>query len=123
MVVYTGSYFQSQNHHGKVISISHSEPRKIKVNGKLAFLAPSKEILNAFKQKKIDEEGYVAMYRALMAQRWKTIKAWLDSLDPEENITLCCWEKAGDFCHRNLAIKFVERYRTDCFGGCDVPNK
>lgn len=61
-MIYTASYFQPENHHGKLISISRSEPKGFKVDGKL-----------------------------------------------------------GLFCHRNLAIAFVERYRPDCYGGRDVP--
>jgi hypothetical protein len=64
----------------------------------------------------------------------------LSDLDPKEDMTLLCWERSGidralvssqgksqlneeqPFCHRNLVIKLVYRFRLDCYGGTDVIN-
>ena len=119
-MIYTASYFQSENHHGSRISISRSEPQKIAVDGKLAIFVPEQSILSDYKHGRIDIEGYINRYREQMRRSLPQIRAWLDSLDPSVDMTLLCWEKAGQFCHRNLAIAFVERYRPDCFGGRDV---
>ncbi len=120
-MIYTASYFQPENHHGKLLSISKSEPRRFQVDGKLYFFAPSEGLLLDYKAKKIDNESYTDQYRKQMRLVLSQIGDWLRSLKPEEDITLLCWEKKGYFCHRNLVIKFVEKYRPDCFGGCDVP--
>jgi len=68
------------------------------------------------------------------------IKHWLANLDSQENMTLLCWEssdinkivtkpvaiaeeaKERPFCHRNLAIKLVQKFRPDCYGGRDIIN-
>jgi hypothetical protein len=119
-VIYSASYFQSENHHGSRISISRSEPPKIAVDGKLAIFVPEQSILFDYKHGRIDTEGYINRYREQMRRSLPQIRAWLDGLDPSVDMTLLCWEKAGQFCHRNLAIAFVERYRPDCFGGRDI---
>lgn len=119
-MIYTASYFQPENHHDQVISISLSEPKNIRYDGKLRMFAPDRALLNDYKAGKIDQAGYIERYREQLRKVWPNIKAWLDQLDPEEDLTLCCWEKAGDFCHRNLVIKFVEKYRPDCLGGTDI---
>lgn len=121
-MIYTASYFQPDNHHGQVISISLSAPRNVKKHGEIKMFAPNRELLNDYKAKRVDDEGYVARYREQLRPIWPQIKEWLDSLNPDEDMTLCCWEKAGEFCHRNLVIKFIETYRPDCLGGQDVPN-
>ena len=119
-MIYTASYFQKPNHHGQLISISMSEPKGVKIDGKLSVFAPNRDLLNDYKKGKIDEQGYIERYREQLRKSLDQIMTWLDGLDPEEDLTLCCWEKAGEFCHRNLVIKFVEKYRPDCLGGTDV---
>ena len=119
-MIYSASYFETQNIHGSRISISRSEPQKIAVDGKLAIFVPERSILSDYKHGRIDIEGYINRYREQMRRSLPHIRAWLDSLDPSVDMTLLCWEKAEQFCHRNLAISFVERYRHDCFGGRDV---
>jgi hypothetical protein len=119
-VIYTASYFEPHNHHGSRISISRSEPHKIAVDEKLAIFVPEQRILSDYKRGSIDIEGYINRYREQMRRSFPHIRAWLDSLDPSVDMTLLCWEKPGQFCHRNLAIAFVERYRLDCFGGRDI---
>lgn len=137
-MIYTASYFEENCHHGRLISISRSEPKRIRIHDKLDFLVPSAELLRDWKSNLIDVAGYTARYREEVRQNWKSVKTWLNSLDPVEDQTLLCWEGSGidetlkrwqetgqwreeqPFCHRNLAIKLVERYRPDCYGGRDV---
>lgn len=57
--------------------------------------------------------------------RWREISEWLESLNPNTDIALCCWcpysntsrkhlEKYGKFfCHTLLIGKMVEKYRPD----------
>lgn len=37
-----------------------------------------------------------------------------------QDFTLLCWEKAGSFCHRNLAMLCVARWFPSAWGGLDV---
>jgi hypothetical protein len=82
--------------------------------------------------KRIDQEEYTNRYREEIRANLKAIKAWLERLDSREHQTLLCWEHSGrdetlkrspkTFSHRNLAIKLVEKFRPDCYGGQDVIN-
>jgi hypothetical protein len=119
-MIYTACYFEPKNHNGLKVSISQYEPKKIKVDGKLHLFVPDKALLIDYKNGSISNEGYVDRYRSQMRRNLPQIHTWLDNLDPQIDMTLLCWERAGEFCHRNLAIAFVERYRSKCFGGKDL---
>jgi hypothetical protein len=70
-------------------------------------------------------QGYAEALRAGYSERWTAIKQWLDSLEPEKDITLCCWcphssqtrrqlERFGTFCcHTGLIGKMIARHRPD----------
>ncbi len=119
-MLYTASYFEPQHHHGLKIAISRTVPRGFKVDGSLPLLAPSSDLLNDWKMQKIDETGYIQRYREQIKDNWGEVKVWLDGLNPKQHLSLLCYEKKGSFCHRALIAKLVNKYRPDCFGGCDV---
>jgi len=127
-MLYTASYRETKNHHGELISISRSVPRNFTLNGSIPFLAPSQALLDFWKRTK-NEQEYTDRYREELRRHWggsmdsdSAISNWLRGLSPKIDQTLLCWEPAGGFCHRNLAIQFVKKYRPDCYGGQDVPN-
>lgn len=62
-MIYTASYFEPTHQHGMLVSISRSSPAGFKVNDRLPFLAPSEDLLAAWKTKALDESGYVERYR------------------------------------------------------------
>jgi hypothetical protein len=84
-VIYSASYFQSENHHGSRISISRSEPQKIAVDGKLAIFVPEQSILSDYKNGGIDIEGYISRYREQMRRSLPQIRAWLREFDRTPN--------------------------------------
>jgi hypothetical protein len=72
-------------------------------------LAPTLDILMAYKKHEIDDAQYVVRYQAEV----------LGKLDPQEvfdkltaeygpDVTLLCYEKPGDFCHRRLVAGWFE---------------
>ena len=119
-MLYSASYFEPQNHHGSLVSISRSHPRSFQVDDQLPFLAPSQRLLDDWKHHQLTEEGYIDRYRQELQQAWPQVNSWLASLTPEGDCTLLCWEKAGEFCHRNLAMKVVRKHRPDCYSGRDI---
>lgn len=139
-MIYTASYFEPNRHHGQLLSISHSIPQGFRVDGRLEFLVPGVDLLRGWKEKLIGEEEYTNRDREQIKANFKAIKAWLSNLNPKKDMTLLCWERSGidetlkrweetgqwheerPFCHRNLAIKLVQRFRPDCYGGTDVLN-
>ena len=118
-MIYSASYFEPQYHLGLLISISRSEPQSIKPDGKLDFFAPGAELLILYKKKLIDQDEYINRYRKQTKANWNKITEWLKNLDPKPDYTLLCWEKKGEFCHRNLVMRIVQKYRPDCYGGKD----
>jgi hypothetical protein len=140
-VIYTASYSERNRHHGQLISISRSIPQGFRIDGRLEFFVPSADLLRDWKEKRINsEEEYTNRYREQIRAHLKPIKTWLENLDPRQDQTLLCWERSGidetlkrwqktgqwhekrPFCHRNLVIKLVEKFRPDCYGGMDVIN-
>lgn len=139
-MIYTASYFEPNRHHGKLLSISRSIPQGFQVQGRLEFFIPSADLLQDWKKQRIGKGEYTDRYREQIKANLKAIQAWLSDLDPQEDMTLLCWERSGKdrtlvssqgkrplneeqaFCHRNLAIKLVYRFRLDCYGGTDVIN-
>ncbi len=125
-MIYTASYFQPKNHHGQVISISRSTPKGITVDGSLPFLAPPADLLRDWDSTKkagnpMPWEEYTARYKVHFARGLAEFKTWLSTLTPDQDVTLCCWEKAGDNCHRNLVGIAVQKFAPELWGGADVP--
>jgi uncharacterized protein YeaO (DUF488 family) len=122
-MIYTASYFQKENHHGKLVSVSRTIPKIFSTMETLNFFTPSSFLLKDWKDGVITKEQYIARFRKEIRGNLPKITEWVNKLDPSVDLTLLCWEKAGEFCHRNLIIKFIERDRPDCYGGCDILNK
>lgn len=72
-------------------------------------LAPKWSFFKDYKDGKIDKNGYIEKYNELV----------LSQLDPKrvyeylvntygEDVTLLCWEKPGEFCHRRLIAEWLE---------------
>lgn len=76
--------------------------------GKL--LAPTWELLNPYKAGSIDDTQYEQRYRTLIASRLQTQQHIVeDYIRTHESITLKCYCAAGDFCHRHIALEFIEQ--------------
>ena len=118
-MIYTASYFQPKNHHGRRAGISRSVPKHFIPDDRLLFLAPSAALLRDCKLG-LSEEDYTNRYREELKGRWAIVKPWLQQIQPEQDQTLLCWEHKGNFCHRNLVGLMVQKYCPDCWGGSDV---
>jgi hypothetical protein len=98
---------------GPVYSIANSYPRNVgHVDGQVKCLVPPWDAVQAFKNGQIDQAGFTARYREHLKTNWPQVKAWLDSLQPGDELYLCCWEPAG-FCHRILVARLIRRFRPD----------
>lgn len=128
-MLYTASYFEPQNHHGELISISRSRPKNFQNIPTLEFFAPSQDLLNFWKDRSktaaTEELGkyweeYQSGFLDLLCDRVDTIDRWLSALNSTRDYTLLCWEKAGDFCHRNDVGELLAARYTKLWGGFDV---
>jgi uncharacterized protein (DUF488 family) len=78
-------------------------------------LAPTKEILDIYKGKKIDWNEYVRHFTRLITERKIEKKITAEELD---NACLLCSEPTPEQCHRRL----VSEYFKDHFGNIEIRN-
>jgi len=102
------SYFSNIKNVTKPISIAAGAPRWY-VGAQYMRLAPKYDTLKDYKSGKIDKDQYTKEYheKVLNLLDADVIYAYLTSIYNEE-VTLLCWEKPGQFCHRNLVAKWFK---------------
>ncbi|MBW4458551.1 MAG: DUF488 domain-containing protein [Nostoc indistinguendum CM1-VF10] len=115
MTVYT-SYYRGEIR-GEAISISLYPPKNWK--GKhLPLFAPTPELLKWWKASAQDtaaEEEYTREFRKTLDSRQQLIQLWVrKQKENPQDITLCCFEKTGDFCHR---YQVAEEILQELWGG------
>jgi uncharacterized protein (DUF488 family) len=69
------------------------------------LLAPTQEILDAYKKRKGDWEAYEVEFLALM--RLRTIESVLDKKSFERRTVLLCSELTAEHCHRRLVLEYL----------------
>lgn len=115
MKIYTSCFAQLRNIPDDIVPISISlYPPKGYVGVEYKKLAPTREILNAWKRNQ-DEEAYtVAFFNMLNSYSPEAIFHDLQKLSNGQDCVLLCYEKTGSFCHRNLIAQWLNT------NGCDV---
>jgi uncharacterized protein YeaO (DUF488 family) len=64
--------------------------------------APSWDLVRAYKDKEISEEEYTEHYLNMMRLSWRRDHArWIEVANLD-SVTLLCYCKSGDFCHRTI---------------------
>jgi len=123
-MIYTASYFSFRHHHGKLISVSRSNPKKFAKIPKLNFFTPSKELLAWWKKSgKTDRDwdNYRdRFFEETIDPNFDKIQNWINQKH-RFDITLLCWEKPGEYCHRNDVGELIAVKLPNLWGGFDVP--
>lgn len=70
--------------------------------------APTKEILDDYKKKKITWDGYVEQFLLLMEKRG-VIKRFMDRFGKYERVCLLCSEPTPEKCHRRLVAEMIAK--------------
>lgn len=70
------------------------------------LLAPTQEMLDAFKKQKGDWDAYSASYLALLANR--KVEAKLSKESFQTRTVLLCSESTAEHCHRRLALEYLQ---------------
>ena len=73
----------------------------------LPILAPTKEMLDAYKKKRIDWKDYERRFIDLMAERQIEDKIDRETL---ENACLLCSEEEPHYCHRRLIAEYLKKH-------------
>lgn len=99
------SYYARSGELPSAVAISAKSPSFYKGKRYLK-LAPSWDLLNAYKSGQVDERGYTEWYLRLLAERKLTPQQVVDEL--EEGSVLLCYEGPGKFCHRHIVAEWLE---------------
>jgi uncharacterized protein (DUF488 family) len=71
------------------------------------LLAPTQDILDAFKKKKGSWDTYVEAYLALIRSR--KIESVLSKESFQKKTVLLCSEATAEHCHRRLALEYLQK--------------
>jgi uncharacterized protein (DUF488 family) len=72
------------------------------------LLAPTQEILDAYKKSKTGWEAYTKAYRALIRSR--KVESALSKESFKKKTVLLCSEPTAEHCHRRLALEYLQRH-------------
>ncbi len=72
-------------------------------------LAPSKELLNSYHARKISWDEYVQGYNKVLQDSAEIVKI-LSKISNDIDITLLCWERMPEKCHRRLIVEECKKY-------------
>ncbi len=72
------------------------------------LLAPTQEILDAYKKHKGDWAVYTDVYLALIKSR--SVESVLRQTDFEKTTVLLCSEPTPEHCHRRLALEYLQEH-------------
>lgn len=116
MKIHVASFFDKKNHRGGVLSIAVSLPKGFDIKT-VNCLVPSWRLVSRYKTDKIDEKDYTVLYEQEVLNhltpfllRSQIIKA-AGRINKE--VTLLCWEKEGEFCHRTLVYKWLKKWKKE----------
>lgn len=108
-MIYT-SYYRGEIK-GEAISISLYPPPNWK-SKHLPLFAPTSELLKWWKSSAQDTEAqleYSRQFLDILQSRQHLIDIWVRRQgDEDADITLLCFEKTGDFCHRHIVGRELE---------------
>lgn len=109
------------NGYSGMVSISRTQPRGMRTSlPSVSELAPSWDILNDYKKGKIGEKEYIDRFTKEMeeriskeglsedAARLEVLEKLAKYAGDDNTVTLMCWEKPDEFCHRHAVRVWLE---------------
>jgi uncharacterized protein (DUF488 family) len=72
------------------------------------LLAPTQDILDAFKKRKGDWEVYREAYLSLL--RLRRVETMIERESFRQRTVLLCSEATPEHCHRRLALEYLQKY-------------
>ncbi len=113
-MLYTASFYAPEDWVGRPYRVSRQHPRGRSTQWEvLPFLYPALDLLRAYRSKKIDfaelSREYVKGLEEGFSQPGE-FRSWVEALPDLGDLTLLCFEPAGQPCHRlALAPWLVQR--------------
>lgn len=113
--LYTSYFSKIKQGKGIKLSVARYNPKWLKegdIQGTLINLAPNKELLNKYKYKGLTWDEYTQEYYKQLSTYNRDIQADLYALETllnvGEDVTIYCYEKSTDNCHRHLLAKLFK---------------
>jgi uncharacterized protein YeaO (DUF488 family) len=114
MDIYFASHFDVDNHHGYVMAISNTQPKTMPRRDVFCELLPG-DLAWKVKNQEITWEQYKEQYLGNLEELTSIICDELYRLEKShEKITLCCWEKDPQQCHRSFVFEFLMKQGFVC---------
>lgn len=107
-MIYTSYFAKLKQGKGVKISISRFYPKWLKaadIDYQELNLAPSVNLLRAYKAGTLTKKEYEDIYVA------ETKIEFIENLiafSKDKDVTLYCYEKSGEFCHRRILARLIE---------------
>ncbi|MCL6096543.1 MAG: DUF488 family protein [Patescibacteria group bacterium] len=79
----------------------------------IPILAPSAKLLKSHQDKKIDWKSFEKKFTKEVLDKQKNYLNILTWIAEKHNVTLLCWEKKGENCHRLLVAKKLREINPD----------
>lgn len=113
--LYTSYFSKIKQGKGIKLSVARYNPKWLKegdIEGTLINLAPNKALLNKYKYKGLTWDEYTQEYYKQLSTYNRDIQADLYALETllnvGEDVTIYCYEKSTDNCHRHLLAKLFK---------------
>jgi len=117
MKIHVASFFEPQNHRGRPLSIAMCQPKKFQDIKIITCLLPTWSLVSRYRTGKITKEEYEQIYEDKILKHltpYILISQILDAVGKRiKEATLLCWEKEGEFCHRTLVYKWLEKQKKE----------
>lgn len=98
------------------VNIARVLPSKIKIDSYESFF-PTKNILHKYKYTDwYGEEEYIKDYKSLVLNKLNANEVVSDlyTISEHRDVVLVCYEKSGDFCHRNIISEWLNENGYEC---------
>ena len=80
------------------------------------FFAPTWDIVKGVKSGRLSNDKYTKIYYELIKERITNNKHILDEILSLKSVTLGCYCRKGDFCHRHLVVEILTYYGAKYIG-------
>jgi len=103
-------FFQSSFHIGKCFSISRRLPGGCNFPV-IKSLRPPTDLLRKWEEGSLSDERYIGIYEREVLAKTSVSEILREVLKrgEVEEVTLCCWERDGAFCHRKIVAEWLQR--------------
>ena len=110
-MLYTASFYDPCDWVGQPYRVSRAHPRGLKTQWEtLTFLYPPLELLRAYRKGELDFEALSEAYRDNLDQKILVdfrLRRWMEQAPTLGDVTLLCFERGDDPCHRRVAAHWL----------------